>query len=123
MKFGKKGRYDREDPFRWWRVFETRRPTTVHRTREFSFIGTLPKVMMRLSVVPVGMILMTIAMNTLRPYNYVIVPNRVSCGRIYMDVHKVPTYLTVYERGSSGTTYWLPQLPPRCLLSSMHQVR
>lgn len=91
MKFGKKGRYDREDPFRWWRVFETRRPTTVHRTREFSFIGTLPKVMMRLSVVPVGMILMTIAMNTLRPYNYVIVPNRVSCGRIYMDVHKVPT--------------------------------
>lgn len=55
---------------------------------------------MRLSVAPVGMILMTIAMNTLRPYNYVIVPNRVSCGRIYMDVHKVPYFVTVYERGS-----------------------
>lgn len=115
MKFGKKGRCDREDPFRWCRVFETRRPTTVHRTREFSFIGTgtLPKVMMRLSVAPVGMILMTIAMNTLRPYNYVIVPNRVSCGRIYMDVH------TVYERGS----YHLLAASARCLLSSMHQVR
>lgn len=113
MKFGKKGRYDREDPFRWCRVFETRRPTTVHRTREFSFIGTLPKVMMRLSVAPVSMILMTIAMNTLRPYNYVIVPNRVSCGRIYMYVH------TVYERGS----YHLLAASARCLLSSMHQVR
>lgn len=41
MKSGKKGRCDREDPFRWCRVFETRRPTTVHRTREFSFIPYL----------------------------------------------------------------------------------
>lgn len=70
--------------------------------------------MMRLSVAPVGMILMTIAMNTLRPYNYVIVPNRVSCGRIptlYMYVH------TVYERGS----YHLLAASGRCLLSSMHK--
>lgn len=73
---------------------------------------------MRLSVAPVGMILMTIAMNTLRPYNYVIVPNRVSCGRIpytWMYIR----YLTVYERGS----YHLLAASARCLLSSMHQVR
>lgn len=107
MTFGKKGRCDREDPFRWCRVFETRRPTTVHRTREFSFIGTLPKVMMRLSVAPVGMILMTIAMNTLRPYNYVIVPNRVSCGRIYMDVHKVPYGIRTWELPPTGCLSYL----------------